>query len=289
MTTKLKTTWPGEGIPLKQLILKNCALDKSSAEALGQLLRRQRWRTFGKDVMGPWFFDKTEPEAMSLLGRLGVGRQPGLGWNDQLTQPVQLGHWSLTFWGTLPGSSLDFATTRPRGWRPGQRCVTKPCFMSLSFVGFWCRQSRCARFSIPDQLDSWEFVWYWRSSWRSVLVFDINADLRSGADGGSEAELVWLQEQEKREEEEGEESIEKAEEEQQRQQQNDSNNAIKSCVFHACVVSLNLLVHWSPPKSKIPKSNIQNPPVKNPKFPNPKFQLFGKILEWTIMYLFCIL
>jgi len=121
------------------------------------------------------------------------------------------------------------------------------------------------------------------------LVFNINADLRSGADGGSEAELVWLQEQEKREEEEGEESIEKAEEEQQRQQQNDNNNAIISCVFHACVVSLNLLVHWSPPKSKIPKSNIQNPPVKNPKFPNPKFQLFGKILDWTIMYLFCIL
>ena len=120
------------------------------------------------------------------------------------------------------------------------------------------------------------------------MVFDSNADLRGGAEGGSEAEQVWLQEQEKGEEEEREESIEKAEEEQQRQQQNDKKNAI-SCVFHVCVASLNLLVHWSPPKSKIPKSNIQNPPVKNPKFPNPKFQLFGKILDWTIMYLFCIL
>jgi len=36
----LLQSWAGEGIPLKQLILKNCALDKSSAEALGQLLRR---------------------------------------------------------------------------------------------------------------------------------------------------------------------------------------------------------------------------------------------------------
>lgn len=61
---------PGDRIPLKQLVLKNCGLETSSAHVLGEVLRP------GSGFWRPATIVIT-CQALSLLRRLGVGGQSG--------------------------------------------------------------------------------------------------------------------------------------------------------------------------------------------------------------------
>ncbi len=124
MKTRLTwTTWPGEGIPLKQLILKNCALDKSSAEALGQLLRRGTFRSHGIMI---WTTLKQRRchylEDLVLAGNQARDC-------DQPINPPGHSDWCLIFQALFqaPALILLLRGLEDEGW---DSCVTKPCRQS---------------------------------------------------------------------------------------------------------------------------------------------------------------